>query len=196
VQSTEVQSVKRIVLTGGPGAGKTAIQQVAVQAFPGRLVVVPEAATILFGGGFPRLSDVLSRRTSQRAIYHVQRELERLHEGIANGCALLCDRGTVDGAAYWPGADGDEFFAEVGSSWADELARYHAVIILDVPTSAQGYDRRNPTRIESPEEAAVIGERICNAWREHPRCERVGAAPSFWAKIQRSVDLIGQALET
>src|SRR5690606_16437944 len=132
---------------------------------------------------------------SQRAIYHVQRELERLHEGIANGCALLCDRGTVDGAAYWPEPDGDAFFAEVESSRQAELARYHAVIILDVPTAAQGYDRRNPTRIETSDEAAAIGERICEAWRDHPRFERVGAAPSFWSKIQRSVDLIGRALE-
>ncbi|MEZ4251114.1 MAG: ATP-binding protein [Polyangiales bacterium] len=187
--------MKRIVLTGGPGAGKTAIQQVAVQAYPGRLVVVPEAATILFGGGFPRLEDVPSRKTSQRAIYHVQRELERLHEGIANGCALLCDRGTVDGAAYWPEPDTDAFFEEVGSSCAEELARYHAVIILDVPTAAQGYDHRNPTRIETPDEASRIGHRIQEAWRDHPRCTRVGAAPSFWSKIQRSVDLIGQALD-
>jgi len=187
--------VKRIVLTGGPGAGKTAIQQVAVQAFPGRLVVVPEAATILFGGGFPRLTDVPSRKTSQRAIYHVQRELERLHEGIANGCALLCDRGTVDGVAYWPESNGDAFFSEVASTREAELARYHSVIILDVPTTAQGYDHRNPTRIETADEAARIGERIQDAWRDHPRCTRVGAAPSFWAKIQRSVDLIGRALE-
>lgn len=188
--------MKRIVLTGGPGAGKTAVQQVAVQAFPGRLVIVPEAATILFGGGFPRLDHIEPRKASQRAIFHVQRELERLHEALANGCALLCDRGTVDGAAYWPSDDYDALFADVGSSLEAEIARYHAVILLDVPTKAQGYDHRNPTRIESAEEAAEIGDRIARFWGSHPRLHRVGAAPSFWAKIQTSVDLIGQALET
>ena len=34
---------------------------------------------------------------------------------------LLCDRGTLDGAAYWPDGDG-EFLASLGSSIEEELA--------------------------------------------------------------------------
>ncbi|HJK99861.1 MAG TPA: AAA family ATPase [Polyangiaceae bacterium LLY-WYZ-15_(1-7)] len=187
------RQIRRIVLTGGPGAGKTAVQQVAQHAFPDRLVTVPESATILFSGGFPRLAGTPARCASQRAIFHVQRELERLHESIANGCALLCDRGTVDGAAYWAGRG--DFFEQVGTTREDEIARYHTVIQLAVPSEREGYDTRNPTRIETAREAQSIGERIRLAWEGHPRVFRIHAAQSFWAKVQEAVTRIGEVLD-
>lgn len=185
--------MRRIVLTGGPGAGKTAVQQVAVHAFPGRLVNVPEAATILFSGGFPRLHDGRSRAAAQRAIYYVQRELEALHEGVANGGALLCDRGTVDGLAYWQ--DEQDFFEAVGTTRDVELARYHTVIQLGVPSDAEGYDHRNPTRIETSSEAQQIGARIGKAWEGHPHFISIPSTPSFWGKVQEAVEQIGRALD-
>ena len=45
---------KRIVLTGGPGAGKTAVLELVRQEFCAHVQVRPEAAGIVFGGGFPR----------------------------------------------------------------------------------------------------------------------------------------------
>ena len=56
-----------IVLTGGPSAGKTAVQQVASEQFGDRLVLVPEAATLLFSGGFPLPVSDETRRAAQRA---------------------------------------------------------------------------------------------------------------------------------
>ena len=48
---------------------------------------------------------------------------------------LLCDRGTADGGAYWPDGSTD-FFESVGTTQADELARYDAVIFFE--TAAKG----------------------------------------------------------
>ena len=45
---------KKIVLTGGPCAGKTTLTQVIAKAFPKHIVIVPESASLLFSGGFPR----------------------------------------------------------------------------------------------------------------------------------------------
>ena len=45
---------RRIVLTGGPGAGKTAVLEMIRQSFFSHVTVLPEAASIKFGGGFPR----------------------------------------------------------------------------------------------------------------------------------------------
>jgi hypothetical protein len=67
-----------VVITGGPGAGKTAILEVARQHLCEHVVVLPEAAGIVFGGGFWRKSSVASRKAAQRAIYHVQSEFERM----------------------------------------------------------------------------------------------------------------------
>src|SRR5262245_23288186 len=106
---------RRIVLTGGPGAGKTAVLELVRRSFCSHVQVLPESAGILFGGGFPRGSDDDHRRCAQRAIFHTQRELETL-AAAGPASVLLCDRGTVDGLAYWPGPD--EFWSAVGTTHA------------------------------------------------------------------------------
>lgn len=58
---------KRVVLTGGPGAGKTALLELLRQSFCEHVRVLPEAASIVFGGGFPRGNDLLNQRAAQRA---------------------------------------------------------------------------------------------------------------------------------
>ncbi len=45
---------RRVVLTGGPGAGKTAALEVIRRLYAPHVQVLPEAASIVFGGGFPR----------------------------------------------------------------------------------------------------------------------------------------------
>ena len=47
----------RIVLTGGPGGGKTTAGDLFRREFGERVVLVPEAATLLFSGGFPRVEE-------------------------------------------------------------------------------------------------------------------------------------------
>jgi len=93
---------KRIAITGGPGAGKTAILEMAKQMFCEHVAILPEAAGIVFGGGFPRNSSESARRAAQGAIYHVQRMVEQLAEDEGAVAVALCDRGTVDGARYYP----------------------------------------------------------------------------------------------
>ena len=69
-----VHERRRVVLTGGPGAGKTAVLELIRQSFCEHVKVLPEAAGIVFGGGFPREDELLCRRAAQRAIFYVQRE--------------------------------------------------------------------------------------------------------------------------
>src|SRR4051812_10765415 len=96
-------ALKLIVLTGGAGAGKKAVLEVVRKNFCQHLLVLPEAASIVYRGGFPRLFDDPARRAAQRAIVQVQRELERYAASRSNIGVVLCDRGTLDGLAYWPG---------------------------------------------------------------------------------------------
>jgi hypothetical protein len=88
---TEPHVARRIVLTGGPGAGKTAVLELVRHSLCKHLRVLPEAASIVFGGGFPREPGDEARRAAQRAIYHVQRELEAAATG-ADIAIALCDR--------------------------------------------------------------------------------------------------------
>jgi predicted ATPase len=173
---------RRIVLTGGPGAGKTAVLELVRQSFCAHVVVLPESAGIVFGGGFPRGRAVPIQRAAQRAIFFVQRELETAHEEI-DAAVVVCDRGTVDGSAYWPGPD--DLWRGVGTTLAEQLARYHAVIHLRVPPVDGGYDRSNPLRVESPAEAAAIDARIALAWAAHPHRFEIEPTPEFLSKASR-----------
>lgn len=117
----EAHDIRRVVLTGEPGAGKPAVLEMVRNSLCQHVRVLPEAASIVFGGGFPREDDLTCRRAGQRAIYFVQRELEAAGEAHAPA-VLLCDRGTLDGLAYWPGPV-DDFWRSTHTTLATELAR-------------------------------------------------------------------------
>lgn len=182
---------RRVVLTGGPGAGKTAMLELIRQAFCVHVRVLPEAAGVVFGGGFPRANDAGVRCAAQRAIFFVQRELEAAADA-SDAAITLCDRGTVDGAAYWPGPG--DLWTAVGTTLDQQLARYHAIIHLRTPASGRGYNHDNPLRIESPTEAANIDERIAAVWSTHPRRFVVEAAPDYLAKARKALSILRQQL--
>jgi predicted ATPase len=177
-----------VVLTGGPGAGKTAVLELIRQSFCKHVKVLPEAAGVVFGGGFPREDDPECKRAVQRAIFHVQRELEHVADRH-NPAIVLCDRGTLDGLAYWPGSQ-VEFCASLGTALQEELARYDAVIHLRTPTSDHGYNRQNPLRTESAAAAAEIDARILHAWQAHPRRFVVESTPEFLDKAARTLEIL------
>jgi predicted ATPase len=87
---------RRVVLTGGPGAGKTAVLELIRLFFCVHVKTLRESAGIVFGGGFPRNQHWELRQAAQRAIYHVQRSLE-LTGDVDHAAVVLCDRGTIDG---------------------------------------------------------------------------------------------------
>lgn len=184
---SEPHERRRIVLTGGPGAGKTAVLELIRQYFCVHVKVLPEAAGIVFGGGFPRDQSVDVRRAAQRAIFYVQRELEHAAEA-ENPAIVLCDRGTVDGVAYWPGPG--DIWSAVGTTLDAQLGRYDAVIHLRTPTLGAGYNHRNPLRIESAAEAATIDARIATGWQLHPRRFVVEASVDFLSKAARALEIL------
>jgi predicted ATPase len=184
---------KRIVLTGGPGAGKTAVLELARKHFRGRLHILHEAASIIFVGGFPRHPEPYARAGAQRAIYHVQIELERIAmETPSDDKAILCDRGTIDGLAYWP-FEPARYFGDVSSSLEKEIARYDAVIHLRTPLRGAGY-HKNGVRTEAPEDAEAIDERLLEAWKTHPKRFVIESSASFMDKAHRAMTLIGELL--
>ena len=182
---------RRIVLTGGPGAGKTAVLEVIRKAMCRHVRVLPESAGIVFGGGFPRGDTLSLRRAAQRAIFYVQRELETttLPDDLA---IIVCDRGTVDALAYWPGPE--ELWSSVGTSLGEQYARYDTVIHLRTPPAEDGYNRDNPLRIETAAEAAAIDEKIAIAWAGHPRRFEVPATKDFLAKAARTLSIVASEL--
>ena len=187
-ECAEAHERRRVVLTGGPGAGKTAVLELIRQSFCEHVKVLPEAAGVVFGGGFPREDDPACKRAAQRAIFYVQRELENAGDSH-NPTIVLCDRGTLDGLAYWPGSV-DEFLSSVGTTLEQQLARYHAVIHLRTPAEDRGYNRQNPLRTESAELAAKVDRRILQAWQSHPRRRVVESTSEFLEKAAETLEIL------
>lgn len=189
---TQSHASRRVVLTGGPGAGKTAVLEMVRRSLCEHVRVLPEAAGVVFGGGFPRHEDTECRRAAQRAIFHVERELEAT--GAAHNAAIvLCDRGTIDGLAYWPGPV-EEFWASTSTDLDTELARYQAVIHLRTPTTGQGYNRQNPLRTETASRAAAIDDRILDLWSRHPNRYLVHATGDFLDKAAEALTFLRHEL--
>lgn len=177
----------RIVVTGGPGGGKSTAAELFRRELGERVVVVPESATLLFSGGFPRHPTPDAHRAAQRAIFHVQRNLEDVQAAAYPTRLLLCDRGTLDGAAYWPGPP-EAFFEAMGTTLAAELGRYAGVLFFETAAvSGMSIEGGNPTRVESDAEAARLDLALRRVWAHHPRFTFLPSERSFFAKLQRGL---------
>jgi predicted ATPase len=183
---SRITSPRRIVLTGGPGAGKTVIAKEIIARFPNRFVLVPEAATQVYAALQTRWDrlDLEGRRDVQRRIYRLQREQEDRIQQSDPEKILLLDRGTIDGAAYWP--DGPEaYWADLQTSLDAELARYDAIIWLQTSAALGLYDgdASNTCRFEDPAAAIESGQLLMQLWGGHPNIQMVEAYPHLTDKI-------------
>lgn len=179
-----------IVVTGGPGGGKTTALDLFQRELKAEVKVVPESATLLFAQGITKDTTADHDRRLQRAVYRMQLGMEAIFADCFPGRLLLCDRGTLDGIAYWPGAEA-EFFAAVGSSFEAEAARYDAVVFFQT-AAARGEDVRsnNPYRSESLAAAVDLDERLRRVWERHPRFHFIPSEPSFLRKIGNGLQAI------
>jgi hypothetical protein len=129
---------QRIVLTGGPGGGKTtSIRELARDpAWRRRFLALPEAISIV-----GRVGVSPSQRLFQRLMVEIQRALEEgLERALSPGDPrfILCHRGTLDPLAYWldRGWPEEEFFIFTRTQRGDHYSRYTAV--LHLVTAADG----------------------------------------------------------
>jgi predicted ATPase len=177
-------------MTGGPGGGKTTAADLFRRELGELVVVVPESATILFGGGFPRTTQVDARRAAQAAIFHVQRNLEDVQAALYPERILLCDRGTIDGAAYWPDGS-DAYFGAMGTTLDVEFARYDAVVFFETAAVAGlSIEGGNPVRQESLEQARALDAKLRSLWSRHPRFLFVPHDQSFLRKLTVALTLL------
>jgi len=177
------QPVFRIVLTGGPCAGKTTAMALLAERFRSRgfrVFLVPEAATLLFTGGAGQANitgDSECRILFQSILARLQITLEDGFFALAQQCRapsiVLCDRGFLDGRAYM---SGDEYTEMLGQNAWNLIEmrdqRYDAV--LHLVTAADGAEsfytcEGHAARSESLREARQVDARTREAWSGHPR---------------------------
>ena len=150
---------------------------------------------MLFGGGFPRRSEPDALRSAQNAIFHVQRGLEDVYSAAYPDRILLCDRGTVDGAVYWPGRP-DEFFKTAGTTLERELGRYDRVLFFE--TAAVGgisIEGGNPVRNEDQEQAIALDSALRELWSQHSNFTLIRHDSSFLKKIFNALTVLTAVVE-
>jgi predicted ATPase len=186
---------KRIVLTGGPGGGKTTALDLIRREFSGKIATVPEAATMIFSGGIERSNNNQVLKAQQTAIFYLQKHLENIQRATFEHSIILCDRGSLDGLAYWP--DGpDEFFKTMNTNLEDELARYDAVIFFEsAAKSGESIKSNNPIRNESENAAVIIDDKLQAIWSQHPNFNLINSDESFINKVMFGITTIQKIIE-
>lgn len=189
--------VKKIVITGGPSAGKTTAMSWIQNAFTQKgyvVLFVPETATELITGGVAPWT-CGSNADYQKCQMHLQLEKERVFEQAAktmnaDKVLIVCDRGALDNKAYM---DSVEFAAVLAHLGTDEITLrdgYDAVFHL--VTAAKGAvefytTANNAARTETPEQAAALDDRIIAAWTGHPHLRVIDNATDFEDKLKRLI---------
>lgn len=175
--------MKKIVLTGGPSGGKTTALSLLQETFGGDVAIVPEAATLIYSGGFPRKDNSpIHIEHAQNIIFYTVHQLEKLAERTSHAKVIICDRGSIDGAVYWPYGP-EDFFKAMNTTLEAELARYDAVLHLSPPPKKDFYESTH-VRTESLEQAFEIDEKIKKIWKKHPHRTIIGGKEHFFEKAE------------
>ena len=190
----EEQIIKKVVITGGPCAGKTTAMSWVQNAF-GRMgykvLFIPETATELISGGvapwtcgtneeYQKVQVALQLRKEQLSLQAAKTMPERK-------ILIVCDRGIFDNKAYMTDDEFERVLAYNGIKASDALADYDAVFHL--VTAANGAPQfystaNNAARYETVEEAIALDNRLYHCWEAHPHITRVDNRSGFTMKMK------------
>ena len=168
----------KIVITGGPCAGKSSVISMLKDDLGDDIITVPEPATLLLAGGFPAPGKHLEYSPDWQ--YAFQKSVLTLHRSLEDAFALMCaekgakliicDNGLPSGAAYMPGGV-EEFEQMYGIDFDKEVGEYACVIHLETiaRVAPEKYGRHNNEhRYTTVEQAVMHDEILKQIWNRHP----------------------------
>ncbi len=205
-----MKEIKRIVLTGGPCAGKTTALVRIIEHFSSlgfKVFTVPEVPTLFSQGGWNYLTpnyDLYYQ--GELAILEMQLALEdsfmRLAETCTKPAFVVCDRGTLDIAAYMKPGMWKELTERVNFTPTELRHRYDAVLhLVSAADGAEQYytTATNSTRYEQMNEEGLriardLDKKVNRAWTGHPHLRVINNHDNFEAKINRVLKEIAGVL--
>ena len=196
--------ITKIVITGGPCAGKSTAMSWVQNAFTQMgysVLFVPETATELIANGVAPWT-CGTNEAFQKCLLRLQMVKEEVFEQAAKSMEapkvlIVCDRGALDNKAYM----GDqEFFRVMDDLETNEIElRDHYDAVFHLVTAAKGAEAfyttsNNAARIETVEEAAAIDDKLISAWTGHPHLRVIDNATNFEDKMKRLIAEISSFL--
>lgn len=202
--------IKKIVLTGGPCAGKTTVLSKISNELKERgykVFVVNESATELINGGITPHKDGLGMFNFQKLILAYQYQKEEIYNIAISGTldediVVIYDRGLLDNRAYITEEEFLEILRDFSKSIGKNLnveeilLRYDMVIHLETSANSKGYNLdSNNARYESREAAIILDKRTIDSWIRHNNLYVVKSTESFIDKVDEVMMLIYKCLE-
>ncbi len=190
----------KIVLTGGPCAGKTSALRGIRDYFVKngyQVFIVPETATPLFMAGLS--PELVGNQKFQKAIIDIQTKIEEVFHEVAEYMSniqdtiVIFDRGLADGAAFCTSEEWSGILEACKHNEESIFGRYDCVIHLEsvATTMPELYSNAtNEIRREDAKSAAENDELIKNSWRGHPGFCVVGNYPTFETKMKTIIRAI------
>jgi len=196
--------ISKIVVTGGPCAGKTTAMSWIQSNFTKlgyTVLFVPETATELITGGVAPWT-CGSNVDYQKCQMMLQLEKEKI---FAQGAAtmpvqkilIVCDRGALDNKAYMTDLDFACVLESLGCNEVELRDNYDAVFHL--VTAAKGAEKyyttaNNSARTETVEQAAALDDKLIAAWTGHPHLRIIDNTTDFEDKMIRLISEISSFL--
>lgn len=187
--------INKIVLTGGPCAGKTTALTWISNYFSKRgytVLFVPETATELIANGVAPWT-CKTNYEYQTFQIRLQKIKEQIFDDAAktmknNKILIVCDRGVLDNKAYMKDVEFKRILKEFGTNEIQERDSYDAVFHL--VSAAKGKEdvytlSNNVARTENLEEARNLDDRIISAWTGHPHFRIIDNSTEFEEKLER-----------
>jgi len=203
-------NITKIVLTGGPCAGKTTALVRIIEHFSGlgfKVFTIPEVPTLFTQAGMNYLTKNKGFFfEGEKATLEIQLALEdkfaRMAAECEEECLIVCDRGTMDISAYMSPETWEEITRAVGTSSPELRQRYDAV--LHLVSAADGAEQfyttsNNASRNESADEeglriARMLDKKVIKAWTGHPHLRVINNGEDFESKMHRVLKEISAVL--
>lgn len=197
-------NITKIVITGGPCAGKSTAMTWIQDHFTKmgyKVLFIAETATELITGGVcPWTCKTNLHFQEQLARLQITKEqvyYNAAYEMPDEKILIVCDRGIPDGKAYLSDIDYTRMMQMLGTDEVTVRDKYDAVFSL--VTAAKGATEfytlaNNVARTETPEQAIEKDDAIIAAWTGHPHFRVIDNSTDFHTKMMRLISEISSFL--